>query len=151
MSVYWVGFFHEVVLSISSYYLLILVFHGILPYAWTCINNSKDCMCWRKYQCTRCCQLGICINVVHNIMFPLTTIIFMLLTLYSFVCSYSTNLVLVTITFHIVHLFLSLALRMPLILLTMFAWLICLGHYIGWWIVLYLGYSANEAIGLIYV
>ncbi len=45
----------------------------------------------------------------------------------------------------IVYLFLPLASRMILVLLTMFDRLTWLVYYIGFWVCLYLGYLANRA------
>ncbi len=56
--------------------------------------------------------------------------------------------VFVTINFDIVHLFLKLNLWMILVLLSMFDELTCLVYYIGYWVSLSLGYSANEGICL---
>ncbi len=53
--------------------------------------------------------------------------------------------------FDSVHLLLPLNLRMILVLLTMFDQLTWLVYYIGCWVSLYLGYSANMGIGLILV
>ncbi len=61
------------------------------------------------------------------------------------------NLFLVFINFDIVHLFLPLDMRLTLVLLTVFVQLTCFVYYIGYWVSLYLGYSANEGIGLILV
>ncbi len=61
-----------------------------------------------------------------------------------------SNLFLVFINFNIFHLFLSMDLRLTLVLLPMFIRQ-ALVYYIGCWFSLYLGFSANESICLILV
>ncbi len=97
--------------------------------------------------------LGICVEMVYNIMLPLMTLTFILLNilLYVLILVSSTCFFLVFINSDVAHLFLSLDLRNNLILLTMFARLTCLVYFIGCKVSLYLGYSAYEGIGLIHV
>ncbi len=85
----------------------------------------------QKYQRT----LGICIEMVLNIILRLMTLTFILLNILIYllilVISTCVLLFLVFTNSHISHLFLSLDLRNNLSLLTKFARLTCLVHYIG--------------------
>ncbi len=67
---------------------------------------------------------------------------------YIIIFSYSSNFNLFFFKFtnsDIVLLFLSMDLRKYFILITMFARLTCIVYYIGCWVSLFLGYSANES------